>query len=132
MTSNQLKIIGYWFDPTDLPSPYPDPATLCRPGAYKPEVRTHLVRYLQSAPTLESFRGLSWCRFKCGVEDSVMGYRLLWDGVWAWPEGLAHYVDRHDLILPEPLLDRVLSRPKIMVDVNYWLQWSRNNAVVTG
>jgi hypothetical protein len=30
-----------------------------------------------------------------------MGSRDLSDGTWVWPEGLAHYVERHNVVLPE-------------------------------
>jgi hypothetical protein len=30
-----------------------------------------------------------------------MGGRDLTDGVWMWPEGLAHYVERHAVRLPD-------------------------------
>jgi hypothetical protein len=36
------------------------------------------------------------------VPDSEMGSFDLTDGLWLWPEGLAHYVEAHGL----PLLER--------------------------
>jgi hypothetical protein len=33
-----------------------------------------------------------------------MGSRDLTDGVWVWPEGLAHYVEEHDVMLPDAFL----------------------------
>jgi len=43
------------------------------------------------------------CRF-CGRE---IGFRELTDGRWVWPEGLGHYVEAHDVRLPEAFLASV-------------------------
>ncbi len=70
-----------------------------------------------------------------------MGYRLFWDGHWVWPEGLGHYVERHDLYLPEPFVVCALSGATIACgspadettwDEDYWLAWSRENSAKRG
>jgi hypothetical protein len=38
-----------------------------------------------------------------------MGSRCLTDGLWVWPEGLAHYVEHHDVYLPAEFL-RTMTR----------------------
>jgi len=64
-----------------------------------------------------------------------MGSREYWDGVWFWPEGLAHYVQCHDVRLPDEFVQHALSAPipdglqapaprKRKLDWNYWIQWS--------
>ena len=42
--------------------------------------------------------------FAAASPDSEMGSSDLTDGVWLWPEGLAHYVEVHGLPLPEEFI----------------------------
>jgi hypothetical protein len=48
--------------------------------------------------------GYSFCRFRCGIDDHLMGSSDLTDGEWVWPAGLAHYVEEHSVFLPEPFV----------------------------
>ena len=48
-----------------------------------------------------------YCRFECGIPDSKMGSLNFTDGVWAWPEGLSHYVDVHCVRLPSEFLNHL-------------------------
>ena len=41
--------------------------------------------------------GMSYCRFGCGWNGAAERS----DGVWVWPDGLAHYVERHHVMLPQ-------------------------------
>ena len=41
---------------------------------------------------------MSWCRFGCSLAN---GSAELTDGVFIWPEGLAHYVAEHSVALPD-------------------------------
>ena len=61
-----------------------------------------------------------------------MGSWDLTDGTWVWPEGLAHYIEAHGVILPEEFVDRALSRaaptqPCVEspqnYDFDYWRHW---------
>jgi hypothetical protein len=70
------------------------------------EERPRVVRYLSEAPVCAAYDGLSYCRFGCGPNGSTEHT----DGVWVWPEGLAHYVQIHDVRLPEDFLARLRSR----------------------
>lgn len=67
-----------------------------------------------------------------------MGYREFWDGQWVWPEGLAHYVEFHDLFLPETFVDHVMENqvpstlppPEIHnMDFEFWIDWASTNFV---
>jgi hypothetical protein len=49
-------------------------------------------------------------------EPADMGFRDLFDGVWIWPEGLAHYVERHSVRLPEEFVDHMRSRSWVVPD----------------
>jgi hypothetical protein len=47
---------------------------------------------------------VSWCRF-CGAEN---GSSERSDGVYLWPEGLAHYIRRHNVRLPAAVIEHIL------------------------
>src|SRR5262245_48523055 len=53
--------------------------------------------------------GFSCCRFDCGIPDNEMGSCDLYDGKWLWPEGLAHYVERHSVRLPDEFIQTMRS-----------------------
>jgi hypothetical protein len=98
-----LQAVGYW--PNVEYVFLAHPRRLIRPG-WRVADRTRIVRYLRNAATL--FRGFaaSYCRFGCFPPDEdgycpEMGGRDLTDGVWLWPEGLAHYVECHAVRLPD-------------------------------
>ena len=134
-----LKLIGCWIASVgdqDLPAPQELVGEL--PG----EVRKALVSYLATGLPLVQYRGLSWCRFHCGIESRRMGSWDLTDGVWVWPEGLAHYVEVHGVILPDEFVRHALSAPSRTkpdtaekYDFDYWIRWCaprRLPAVVQG
>jgi hypothetical protein len=96
-----------------------------------------LVTYLRQGREFAAWRGLSYCRLKCGIDDREMGHRDLTDGTWVWPEGLVHYVERHCLRLPPEFSDAVQARAgrvpdvivpedsdrKALVDRTFWNDW---------
>ncbi len=77
-----------------------------------------------------------------------MGDSELTDGVWAWPQGLSHYVGSHDVVLPDEVLAHfrhndfripadVVVPPVItgesIYDTDFWIEWGKtaaNKAVV--
>lgn len=137
MNTEQPKGIGYWRGPDD--ESFPEPATLVRPNWISMETRDSLLRYLRSASMFCGSWGYSYCRFHCGVDDRAMGSRTYWDGVWAWPEGLAHYVEFHDVSLPDEFVRHALSVPLpetlptpvlrlVKINWAYWIEWSTNCA----
>jgi hypothetical protein len=133
-----LRRIGYWLEPDgDGGRRYPDPHTLVRPGWIEPTQRLVLLGYLRAAPVLAVQMGYSLCRF-CGRTN---GYAELWDGTWTWPQGLAHYVDVHDVVLPPEFVKHAVAAPykyKVptlaagseeevsrSIDCDYWIDWAR-------
>jgi hypothetical protein len=136
-----LKAIGFWI--TSLHDErQPAPQELV--GTMPADQRTRLAVYLAAGMTHESYLGLSWCRFGCGIDYARMGSRDLTDGTWVWPEGLAHYVRDHNIVLPEEFVAHALSkvtprlpgwpaddldivfapRETVPVDYEFWQQWS--------
>ncbi len=123
-----LEAVGYWFNDR-APSAYPRPQRLV--GIWDPADRTRVVAYLRAGDELESYRGTSYCRFSCGTPSAEMGSLDLTDGRFAWPEGLAHYVEAHDVRLPEHFIAHALAGgPRSAVSVRRiddapWFAWGK-------
>ena len=131
--SPKFEALGYWFNEL-APNQYPRPQTLV--GRWQPTRRAAVVAYLRSGTVFERYGGLSYCRFHCGLANRALGTCDLFDGQWLWPSGLAHYVEAHDVRLPEKFIRHALRntqsphliRPRHRlntVDIAPWLAWSR-------
>ncbi|HVV85600.1 MAG TPA: hypothetical protein VHE35_21215 [Kofleriaceae bacterium] len=126
-----LDAVGYWFNER-APSLYPRPQRLV--GDWDPRRRAAVLAYLRAGDVLASYRARSFCRFACG--EARMGHRDLTDGRFAWPEGLAHYVERHAVRLPDAFVAHALGGPgKVAVgerriDDAPWIAWGRANGAV--
>jgi len=128
-----LHLIGYWWSPWARELPHPADHRLAGWGGSE---RPQLVSYLKIAPIVQMFFGTSYCRFECG--EANMGSIERSDGVWIWPDGLAHYVERHDVRLPDEFLAHVrrnrfdsssfrfeyLRDPSPRTSLQKWLAWS--------
>jgi hypothetical protein len=103
MSGPLLKVVGRWSGGCD---PFlPHPRWLVR-RHWRAADRPRIVRYLRDAAILFGSFASSYCRFGCFPPDEEgacpeMGGRDLTDGVWVWPQGLAHYVERHAVRLPD-------------------------------
>ena len=73
-----------------------------------------IIDYLENGEILEAWRGFSGCRI-CGFVPN--GSRCLTDGVYQWPQGLAHYVREHRTPLPTEFLDHIFRDWRIRTDV---------------
>jgi len=95
-----LDLIGYWASGSaEDPTGYPDPRDLV--GTWEPTDRQNVIAYLASGIAFRNYMGPSHCRL-C---ESPLGAAELSDGTWAWPEGLEHYVEAHNIRLPEAFVD---------------------------
>jgi hypothetical protein len=75
-----------------------------------------------------------------------MGSSDLSDGFWVWPEGLAHYIEDHHVVLPDDFIRHVLAAPSCRLDCElpelatqpdgssrlpvtyeFWLNWARDH-----
>jgi len=129
---SRLELLGYWFGDW-APSPLPRPQLLVSP--WQPDERAAVQKYLRAGETMIAYMGLSHCRFACG--ERSMGSTDLTDGTFVWPEGLVHYVERHDVRLPESFVAHVMARDAVvprfqlpkesfgLYDYGPWLAWSR-------
>jgi len=125
-----LIAVGYWITSLNDDSLFP-PQEFVRT-----KLGADVASYLRSGETYEEYRGLSWCRFQCGILHREMGSRDLTDGTWVWPEGLAHYVESHSVNLPPRFLDHIASGIRTvanlrslddLVEFGFWEAWCRHN-----
>lgn len=122
MTSGlRLIRVGYWRSPED--QRWPDPAELVDPN-WDPDERSAVCDYLQRGFVARAYLGKAACKL-CG---EATGSRELSDGVFIWPEGLAHYVGHHSVRLPMRIMDHVKARAEELedaeIDDSWWLRQS--------
>jgi hypothetical protein len=132
----KLKGVGYWKN--DECRRYPQPEWLVQPGWHTQEL-AKIITYLRSERIYMSYLGYSYCRFSdCRDEcRECNGDCDLTDGVWVWPEGLAHYIEKHSVILPEEFVSTMrsndwrisqqidMSKVKTGWDTTFWIKWAR-------
>ncbi|MEO6595420.1 MAG: hypothetical protein ABIP94_11770 [Planctomycetota bacterium] len=129
---SNLEVLGWWFHER-APDGYPRPQRLVSP--WDPGERAAVLDYLRAGKTLVSYPTSSYCRFACGERD--LGHRDLTDGTFVWPDGLSHYINRHEVRLPPRFVAHVLSRNAVIApfeppepcfglfDKAPWLAWAR-------
>jgi len=97
-----------------------DPQAFVDPS-WDTEERDDVAYYLQRRMQAAACMGLSRCRF-C---DKINGSLEFSDGVYIWPEGLAHYLIEHDVRLPQAFVDHALKlRDELedaQIDETWWL-----------
>jgi hypothetical protein len=113
-----LRLVGYWCSPGD--DTYPDPAAWVDP-AWDRNERLLVATYLMSGTLRRAYMGYSTCRI-CGRDNGASEYS---DGVYAWPEGLAHYVEEHNVRLPSEFelhaRERYLEVDQAEATTDWWL-----------
>jgi hypothetical protein len=105
----QPKAIGYWKSERESDLPDPHNFDLSIPAAQ----RQMVVLYLENGLAYIHYLGHSFCRFGCGKPYWEMGCADLTDSVYAWPEGLSHYIKDHDLWLPSDFIEHVMSNTNL-------------------
>ena len=132
--------IGFWRDPGIGDHRYRHPLAFVD-SEWDLSERRLVAQHLRSGKRAADWMGHSWCRFHCGVDDAQMGASDLSDGLWLWPEGLAHYVLEHAVRLPEEFLQHVrreaqhpgreyqlLEDKQKICDFDFWVSWSNEHA----
>lgn len=127
----KLIAIGFWNDGSDGCA-LRNPQELVD-SFWDPPVREAMVYYLRSGRICAQYLGASWCRFDCGLEAGDLGVADLTDGVWMWPQGLAHYVGVHGVRLPEEFVEHARARgfrvrcdgldQPAEGDLGFWSSW---------
>jgi len=136
MSPQPLIGVGFWrslFEPL-----LPDPAGFVNAAWAAPE-RDQALAYLRRGRPLNAWMGSSWCRFGCG--EPRMGAADLTDGTYCWPEGLAHYLEKHQVRLPAEIIGHIVAQPAFptaharqaeefcLLDMRWWLTqqgWTAN------
>jgi hypothetical protein len=98
-----LRLIGYWRSGSQ--PDWPDPVDFVDP-AWDDQERHMVWTYLKSGTVARAYRGLSRCGF-CHEHNGSMEFT---DGVYIWPQGLAHYLDAHAVRLPEVFVKHAVER----------------------
>ena len=131
---HRLSLVGYWSDPAVPPERsrgWPDPRDLT--GAWEGADRLATLAHLRRGKVFRVFAGASECR----ICATALGSHERSDGVWAWPDGLEHYVDAHDIRLPEAFVTACRhpewSVPAWLdsVDAQLWVQCGESAAPVS-
>ena len=138
---SSLRAIGYWRGTGERQ--FPRPQWLVRLDWHNDDLG-RIAAYLRSGFACAYWLGHSYCRFGCGIDEQLIGSSDLTDGEWVWPEGLVHYVERHLVHLPEPLVNtmrcndwrvpllecppEIGSGPKeVAFDFSLWVEWARRH-----
>jgi hypothetical protein len=100
--NKELNLIGYWKEYGE--DNYIDPALLIDEG-WEIDNREKIINYLNSGKFKTGYFGWSNCRI-CKCRN---GGTELTDGVWYWPVGLAHYVEKHNVKLPDEFIEYMKS-----------------------
>jgi hypothetical protein len=112
-----ITLIGYWDGPYE--PGWPRVEDFVDDGWDETE-RDLVADYLEEGFVPWAECGISECRF-CGAPNGSVEQT---DGVYVWPEGLAHYVREHRVRLPETVIRHIVSRAREMhperVDTNWW------------
>lgn len=105
-TDTGLLFMGYWRSMDRRRKRDPDlyPLDLVDP-TWDLTIRSRVVEHLRAGSVWHTWVGSSTCRF-CGKRPN--GNTCLTDGVFVWPEGLAHTVECHGVRLPELFVAHVL------------------------
>lgn len=117
-----LRLIGYWRS-AEHPE-YPDPVQWIDESWDRNE-RGDTWWYLLGGTYGTASMGPSTCRI-CGEPNGSGEYT---DGVYEWPEGLAHYVQEHAVRLPEEFVAHARLRQRELTkrgsDLSWWLEATR-------
>lgn len=117
--TTRLIRIGYWAG--DDNASLPDPGRFVD-ADWSYEEREAVTEYLSRGFVARAYLGQSNCRI-CGV---TVGSRELSDGVYLWPEGLAHYVEAHAVRLPDSVLEHIEQRTAELEDAQVDDAWWRS------
>jgi hypothetical protein len=108
--------IGYWRDEGE--PRWPDVRSFVDLG-WDVDERLDVADYLRHGMLVRASLWIDHCRF-CGQD---LGNRELSDGVFLWPEGLAHYVVEHGVRLPARIVAHVAAQSDEFVEARADDRW---------
>ena len=119
-----LIAIGYWKSEGEPHLPHPKEF---QDDSWGKAEKDMVINHIKNGKIAIRYRGSSFCRFNCG--ELNMGTTCLTDGIYIFPEKLSHYLELHDVRLPEKFIDHI-KRCKLMegdfdiqaeeVDYSWW------------
>lgn len=116
--SGGLIALGFWGGPSS-DATLPDPRDFVDAG-WDPDERDLVAQYLRSGFLVRAYMGYSRCR----ICDRENGDADLTDGVFIWPDGLAHYIVEHEVRLPDIFVRHALKQLDIIEnaprDESWW------------
>src|SRR5262245_54921819 len=106
--ASEPTAVGYWSrspDDTALPYPQTNAAAWQRQAQFVARLQAieQGVRERRHGKLI-GYRGFSMCRL-CGIPNG--SEEVVWGG-FRWPSGLLHYVEAHNVRLPDAFVDAVL------------------------
>jgi hypothetical protein len=126
--SQVIRMIGRWaFGQAEEEGSLdlPDPRALVDVD-WDEDEKDFVVDYLEHGLVRAYLLARSTCRI-CGVDVSSVQHS---DGVFCWPEGLAHYVKEHSVRLPDVIVEEFKQQRYRLEDAEVDYQWWK--AVTTG
>lgn len=96
-----FRVIGFWQSERQLE--YPHPKDFQDPNWDESE-RQLVIEHLKTSRSVQAYRGFSFCRFDCDIGNGSMD---LSDGTYLFPEGLVHYLEEHQVRLPNEFIEHV-------------------------
>ena len=150
----RLKAVGDWQSDSNRPY-YPHPKYLVEQGWRKSD-RNQIIAYLKAGHLCGCWhRRYTSCNFGCFSSDrfeklnqieqrklqremlNMGSHYLLSDGEWIWPEGLAHYIEKHNICLPDEFILTMQKNSwsipqnidfqhywQLGVNVSFWINWA--------
>lgn len=106
LSGRKIRALGFWKGKDLSSSGFPVPQNFVDTDWDTIE-KNNVIRYLKGASVRAVYMGLSWCRFNCG--EIGMGAHEYTDGYYCWPEGLAHYLEKHHVRLPGEFVRHALN-----------------------
>ena len=101
MRRRDLPKIGFWYSDREPEFPHPEPDF-----EWNETARRAVIEYLKAGGVTERYRGYSYCR----VCDKTNGSQEQSDGTYVWPSGLAHYIEEHNVRLPDEFVEHVMNQ----------------------
>ena len=105
MVGKTVVKVGFWFlDSIQSTHNYPKPEGMLEPMASKKRFLLNLKAIQEKTADVCFYKGSHKCLL-CGCTN---GSREFHYNGFVWPEGLAHYVEKHDVKLPKLFVDMVI------------------------
>jgi len=108
-----------------IPEKYIDPSKLIDKDFWMKYNKSETILYLKNGTPIKWYRGFSSCRI-CG---KILGVHERTDGVWYWPDQFEHYIENHDIRIPEDFLNNLskvkfnTEKRQLELDESYWQNW---------